>query len=69
MQASVPFSDLRVQKKRPYLFGRDFTETDVGYLAFFAGMHAIALIGGPLTFSWDALKARWCFYCHQNTVN
>lgn len=53
----MPFSGLKVQKKRPYVFGRDFTETDVGYLAFFVAMHAIALVGGPLTFSWDALQA------------
>lgn len=29
--------------------------SDVGYLSFFAAMHAAALVGGPLTFSWDAL--------------
>ncbi len=28
----------------------------VGYLAFFAAMHAVALVGGPLTFSWDCLQ-------------
>ena len=47
----------QVNQKRPYLLGgRTFTDTDVGYLAFFAAMHAAALIGGPLTFSWDALQ-------------
>lgn len=56
MQESVPLSALIVQKKRPYFFGRDYTETDVGYLAFFGAMHAIALVGGPLTFSWEALQ-------------
>lgn len=36
---------------------RSWTDTDVGYLSFFAAMHAAALVLGPLTFSWDALKA------------
>ncbi|GIL74570.1 hypothetical protein Vretimale_2252 [Volvox reticuliferus] len=52
----VPGSDLLVQKLRPYFFNRTYTDTDVGYLAFFASMHLVALIGGPLTFSWDALE-------------
>ncbi|KAG2502171.1 hypothetical protein HYH03_000658 [Edaphochlamys debaryana] len=50
-----PLSDLSVQKLRPYFLGRTYTDTDVGYLAFFVAMHVAALIGGPLTFSWDAL--------------
>lgn len=29
---------------------------DVGYLAFFLGMHVVTLIGGPLTFRGDALS-------------
>ena len=45
-----------MHQKRPYLLRRTFTDTDVGYLAFFAAMHAAALVGGPLTFSWDALE-------------
>jgi stearoyl-CoA desaturase (delta-9 desaturase) len=49
-------STLRVQQKRPYFLGRQWTDTDVGYLSFFAAMHAIALVAGPLTFSWDALN-------------
>lgn len=53
----MPFSDLRVQKKRPYFLGRDWTETDVGYLAFFGAMHAVAFIGGPLTFSWRVVTS------------
>ena len=54
----MPFSALKVQKKRPYFFGRNYTETDVGYLAFFGAMHAIALVGGPLTYTPEALQAR-----------
>ncbi|GMH35688.1 hypothetical protein BSKO_03556 [Bryopsis sp. KO-2023] len=50
----APFSELIVQKKRPYFIDRDWTDSDIGYLAFFLGMHAIAFIGGPLTFTWDA---------------
>jgi hypothetical protein len=45
----------QVQQKRPYWQDRTWTDTDVGYLSFFAAMHAVALLGGPLTFSWDAL--------------
>ncbi|GLC45607.1 hypothetical protein PLESTB_001785000 [Pleodorina starrii] len=52
----VPGSQLEVQQLRPYFLNRTFTDTDVGYLAFFAAMHLVALIGGPLTFSWDALE-------------
>ncbi len=29
---------------------------DIGYLSFFAGMHALALLAGPFTYSWDVLK-------------
>jgi len=61
-EQGVPFSALRVQKKRPYFLGREFTETDVGYLAFFAGMHAVAFVGGPLTFSWDAVQVAAAAY-------
>jgi hypothetical protein len=46
---------LQVQQKRPYWRDRTWTDTDVGYLSFFAAMHAVALLGAPLTFSWDAL--------------
>lgn len=46
--------EFSVQQKRPYWKGRSWTDTDIGYLSFFAAMHATALIGGPLTFSWDA---------------
>jgi hypothetical protein len=46
---TVPFSGLKVQKLRPYFLGRTYTDTDAGYLAFFAAMHAVALIGGWVT--------------------
>jgi stearoyl-CoA desaturase (delta-9 desaturase) len=46
----------QVQQKRPYWRHRTWTETDVGYLSFFVAMHAVALLGAPLTFSWDALQ-------------
>ncbi|KAK9824554.1 hypothetical protein WJX72_011275 [[Myrmecia] bisecta] len=59
---TVPFSSLRVQQKRPYFFNRTWTETDVGYLSFFLGMHAIALGLGPFTFSWDALQVALGMY-------
>lgn len=59
---SVPFSGLEVHKKRPYFFNRDFTETDVGYLAFFGAMHAVAFVGGPLTFTWEALQTAAAAY-------
>lgn len=49
-------STLSVQQLRPYFLNRTYTDTDVGYLAFFAAMHAVALVGGPLTFSWDCLQ-------------
>ena len=29
---------------------------DVGYLAFFLGMHAVALVGGAATCSWEAAE-------------
>jgi hypothetical protein len=45
-----------VQQKRPYWQDRTWTDTDVGYLSFFVAMHVIALVGAPLTFSWDALE-------------
>jgi stearoyl-CoA desaturase (delta-9 desaturase) len=45
-----------VQQKRPYWQDRTWTDADVGYLSFFAAMHVIALVGAPLTFSWDALE-------------
>lgn len=52
-----PFSrGVTVQQKRPYWQDRTWTDTDVGYLSFFAAMHVIALVGAPLTFSWDALQ-------------
>jgi stearoyl-CoA desaturase (delta-9 desaturase) len=52
-----PFSQgVTVQQKRPYWQDRTWTDTDVGYLSFFAAMHVIALVGAPLTFSWDALQ-------------
>ncbi|KAL6753035.1 delta-9 desaturase-like protein [Haematococcus lacustris] len=53
---TVPLSSLRVQRLRPYLLNRTFTDTDAGYGAFFIAMHAAALVGGPLTFSGDALQ-------------
>jgi hypothetical protein len=49
-------TDYVVQQKRAYFLDRQWTDTDVGYLSFFAAMHAVALIAGPLTFSWDALS-------------
>lgn len=52
-----PFSTgVTVQQKRPYWQHRTWTDTDVGYLSFFAAMHVIALVGAPVTFSWDALQ-------------
>ncbi|KAG2433974.1 hypothetical protein HYH02_012436 [Chlamydomonas schloesseri] len=49
-------SELSVQQLRPYFSNRTYTDTDVGYLAFFAAMHAVALVGGPLTYSPECLQ-------------
>ncbi|KAF6257723.1 delta-9 desaturase-like protein [Scenedesmus sp. NREL 46B-D3] len=57
-----PLCNIQVQQKRPYWHGRTWTDTDVGYLSFFAAMHAVALLGGPLTFSWDALQVMLAGY-------
>eukprot|EP00878_Enallax_costatus_P037482 GHUV01042342.1.p1 GENE.GHUV01042342.1~~GHUV01042342.1.p1 ORF type:complete len:379 (+),score=81.54 GHUV01042342.1:277-1413(+) len=51
-----PFSSIEVQQKRNYWQERSWTDTDVGYLSFFAVMHLVALVGAPLTFSWDAFQ-------------
>lgn len=46
----------QVHQKRNYWQSRSWTDTDVGYLSFFAAMHLVALVGAPLTFSWDAFQ-------------
>lgn len=48
---TVPFSNLHVQRLRPYFFNRKWTSTDVGYGLFFLAMHSAALVLGPLTYS------------------
>jgi hypothetical protein len=35
---------------------RTWTSTDAGYLSFFVGMHAIALLLGPFTYTQEALE-------------
>ncbi|PNW83836.1 hypothetical protein CHLRE_04g217939v5 [Chlamydomonas reinhardtii] len=49
-------SELSVQQLRPYFLNRTYTDTDVGYLAFFSAMHLVALVGGPLTYSPECLQ-------------
>jgi len=59
---ALPLSDVTARRRRPYLFGRDWTSTDIGYAVFFVPMHAIAFLAGPFTFTWDALAVAAALY-------
>ncbi len=55
MQLQSP-SSLPPQIAHSLYSDREWTSTDAGYLIFFLPMHVLALVLGPLTFSWDAFE-------------
>jgi hypothetical protein len=46
--------DVEVQQKRPYFFGRRYTDTDAARIVFYGAMVATAVALGPATYSPEA---------------